>query len=318
MVVTALAGLLLGLGGVTAGTSLVQASERGGLFDFFDELFHGPSRTVEVAPVRMAPRRPPVRYSALPDARRVTAVHAVRRSWPGPVGLAARHRTRRPERAAVASAALTTAVLGSRTVCVRTCDGYLFPVGTLASAADLPVHAAACAAACPNAPTRLFTLGASQTEMDRAIDLDGRPYRSLAVANLFRTKRVEQCACQPDGIAATPLPLERDLTLRSGDVVATQASARVVTVARAGGFTTADFRHAKGLSRRARREIDAKIDVVRREADARAFDKAIRTADRGNRVRLAGIGGFEPVAAPIETEASFATVRVVVASPFVY
>ena len=35
MAVTALAGVLLGLGGVTAGTSLVQASERGGLFHFF-------------------------------------------------------------------------------------------------------------------------------------------------------------------------------------------------------------------------------------------------------------------------------------------
>ena len=42
MVVTALAGLLLGLGGVTAGTTIVKASERGGLFDFLETIFRGP------------------------------------------------------------------------------------------------------------------------------------------------------------------------------------------------------------------------------------------------------------------------------------
>ncbi len=316
MVVTALAGVLLGLGGVTAGTSLVQASERGGLFDFFEDLFHGPGRRVQAEPLRVAPRRPPVRYSALPDAGRVTAVHAPRRTWPAPV---VRARTRRlPASTALAATAVTRGALGARTVCVRTCDGYLFPVGTLASPADLPVHAAACAAACPGAPTRLFTLGASQTEMDRAIDLDGRPYRGLPVANLYRTRRVERCACQPEGYAATLLPFDRDLTLRAGDVLATPSSAQVVTVARGGAVVAVDFRDAKGLSRRARRAIDAKIDVVRREADAQTFQRAMRMAERGNRVRVAGIGGFEPVAAPIETEASFAQVRVVVPSPFVY
>ncbi|NEU11515.1 DUF2865 domain-containing protein [Methylobacterium sp. BTF04] len=320
MIATALAGLVLGLGGVTAGTSLVHASERGGLFDFFDELFHGPSRKVEAPVVRLhAPNRARVRYSSLPDARRVTATRFARQT-PRPVAAlpAPRRRASRASRSAVAAAALTASALGARTVCVRACDGYLFPLGRLGSRADLPVHEAACAAACPNAPTRLFTLGASETDLDRAVGLDGQPYRNLGVANLYRTKRVDQCSCQPEGTVAAPLPLERDLTLRAGDVVATATSARVVTPTRTGGFTVVDFRQARGLTRRARREIDAKIDVVRREADARAFRKAMRAADRGPRIRVAGAGGFEALAAPIEVEPSFATVRVVVASPFVY
>ena len=61
MAVTALAGLLLGLGGVTAGTSLVQASERGGLFDFFESIFRGPQPEPVAMPAR---RRPAVRARA--------------------------------------------------------------------------------------------------------------------------------------------------------------------------------------------------------------------------------------------------------------
>lgn len=316
MIVTALAGLLLGLGGVTAGTSLVQASERGGLFDFFDELFHGPSRRVAEPEVRIQPRHGTrIRYSSLPDARRVTASPSLRQTA-RPAALPVHRRARRS--AAVVSAALTASALGARTVCVRACDGYLFPLGRLASSADLPVHEAACAAACPNAATRVYTLGASETDLDRAVGLDGQPYRNLTVANLYRTKRVDQCSCQPDGVAATPLPIDRDLTLRAGDVVATVSSARVVTPRRTGGFTVVDFREARSLSRRARREIDAKIDVVRREADAHVFRKALRTADRRGRFQVAGGPSFESLAPPIEVEPAFATVRVVVASPFVY
>ena len=112
------------------------------------------------------------------------------------------------------------------------------------------------------------------------------------------------------------------MTARAGDVVATEASAAVVTPLRAGGFTVVDFREARGLSRRARRDIDAKVDVVRREADARAFRQGVRSADRAPRVRVAAAAGFEPVPPPIEVEPRFvparAPTRVVMASPFVY
>ena len=332
MAATALAGLLLGLGGVTAGTSLVQASERGGLFDFFESIFRGP----QPEPVAMPARRRPAHYASLPNARRVTAtrivrqtprpsppvalVRPVRRAKAKPAGPQVAATRGAPIRVA-AQASLVGVALGSRTVCVRACDGYLFPLGQLAARSDLPVHEAACAAACPNTPTRLFTLGAGESELDRAVGLDGQPYRSLAVANLYRNKRVAQCSCQPEGTVAAPLPIAQDLTVRAGDVVTTANSAGVVMPVRAGGFTVVDFREARGLSRRSRREIDAKVDVIRREADARAFRKAMRSADRANRVRVAGVG-FQPVPPPIEVEPAFQPVRagtrVVVASPFVY
>ncbi|GJD94582.1 DUF2865 domain-containing protein [Methylobacterium iners] len=317
MIATALAGLALGLGGVTAGTSLVQASERGGLLGFFEELFRGPP---PAAPQPRIQAQQPRRYASLPDARRIAAPRTASYTPRPRVELAseARPRLRRPSRAssAPASAALATTALGARTVCVRACDGYLFPLGQLRSRKDLPVHEAACAAACPNTPTALFTLAGNQSDLDRAVGLDGKPYRSLPSANLFRTTRVAHCGCQPEGGVLPPLPLARDLTLRTGDVVTTAESARVVTRMRSGGFTIVDFREAKGLSRRTHQEIDRKIDVIRREAEARSFRQALRAADRGPRTRVAQIGGFETLAPPIEVEPSFATVRVVVPSPF--
>lgn len=322
MVGMALAGLVLGLGGVTAGSSFVQASERGGLIGFLEEIFRGPAPQVR-EPVAV-PVRARTRYSSLPDDRRIAAARTIRQT-PRPVANLSEGRRGKPraERRAAPSVASTASAPGARTVCVRACDGYLFPLGHLAAKADLPVHAAACTAACPNAPTRVFTLAAGEPDLDRAVGLDGQPYRSLAVANLYRAKRVDHCSCQPDGVAATPLPIEQDLTARPGDVVATVSSARIVTPARTGGLTTVDFRDARGLSRRARRDIDGKVDVVRREADARALGKALRQADRGARVQLAQAevgsyraGGFGAVERGGESDTGFAVVRVVVPSPF--
>ncbi|MBX9932886.1 MAG: DUF2865 domain-containing protein [Methylobacterium sp.] len=308
MLGTAGAGLILGLGGMTVATGFVQASERGGIGAFFEELFGAPPPPPVARPL---PRT--TRYSSLPDPRRVTAAAASR--WT-PRPQAAEQPVRVRSRKQRASAQITASALGARTVCVRACDGYIFPVGNLASKRDLPVHQAACAAACPNTPTALYTLARGETEFDRAVSLSGQPYAKLASANLFRTKRVEHCSCQPEGVAAAPLPLDRDLTLRAGDVVATNATARVVVPARKDGFQMVDFRHVKGLSRRARRDIDAKVDVIRREADAKAFRRNLRTAERAQRVHLAQIGGFQPLATPIEVEPSFSVVRVVVPSPF--
>ena len=73
MVATALAGLLLGLGGVTAGTTMVKASEQGGLFDFLETLFREPAPAPAASPaarrrgaLRVPSRRPAGERRAAP------------------------------------------------------------------------------------------------------------------------------------------------------------------------------------------------------------------------------------------------------------
>ena len=305
MIGTAAAGLILGLGSVTIGSSLVQASERGGLLDFFQELF---------APARPPPAPPahrPGRYANLPDGRRLgysrPVYHTPRPVADLPLGRSRRKRARaeRVTRVAVASA-------GRRTVCVRMCDGYLFPLGNLGARADMPVHEAACAAACPGAPTNVYTLGARETELDRAISPQGLPYRASALANIYRQRRVENCSCQA-APGTPPLPLAGDLTLRKGDVVATRDSADVVTRNRSGSVALVDFRQA-AITRGQSRRIEAKVGAIRRDAEAHAFRRTLRTAERASLVQVASVGdGFRiPARAAINQN----PIRMVTPSPF--
>lgn len=336
---TALAGVVLGFGGVTAGTTFVHASERAGLLGLFDTLFGAPQRPQPVA----EPRRAPKRYSSLPDARRVSATRT-RHFTPRPVAALPDLRGRacgpmRPASAGVAAgvaASVAPAVAAGvapvaygtpQTVCVRTCDGYLFPLGRLASRNDLPVHAAACAAACPNAQTALFTLPAGRSELEQAVSLKGQPYLAAAWANVYRQKRVQNCSCQPPGVAAMPLAIGSDPTVRVGDVVATEAGANVVTTLVRGQVGVGDYRYARNLSRSARADIDRRVGAIRRDTAEAAFRRSLRVADakadtKTVRVRLAEAGtarirsieaapGFTAIEPTPDAERSLTPVRVV-------
>ncbi|GEP05893.1 DUF2865 domain-containing protein [Methylobacterium oxalidis] len=305
---TALAGLILGVGAVVISASLARATERNGLLGFLDDLF----RPAAPAPVAVPPR--PRRYAALPEPRALPERRLVQ---------APRHRLTdlrgtSPERRASIrrDRAAAQAPAGTRTVCVRACDGYLFPLGNLASRRDLPVHESACAAACPSAATSLYTLAPGETDLDRAVSLKGQPYLGAAFANVYRRRRVADCSCQPAGGAA-PFPIAQDGTLRRGDVVALRSTVGVVSQARSGSLELVDFRHARNLSAARTRTIEDRVGVLRREAEARAFRRAMRAADRAGIVRVAAAGGgFAPVLPAETARGGFGPVRVVVPAPY--
>jgi hypothetical protein len=84
-----------------------------------------------------------------------------------------------------------------RTVCVRLCDGYYFPINFAVTRDRLQRDSNVCASRC-GAQGRLFVHrnpGGSVEDME---DLSGRPYRALRTAFLYRTEYVANCKCQPD------------------------------------------------------------------------------------------------------------------------
>ena len=83
-----------------------------------------------------------------------------------------------------------------RTVCVRLCDGYSFPINFSTSADDLDRDAAQCERSC-SSPARLFTQRNLGEEFSELVDLKGQPYSRLKTANLFRTSYDESCKCKP-------------------------------------------------------------------------------------------------------------------------
>jgi hypothetical protein len=91
--------------------------------------------------------------------------------------------------------------IGGRAVCVRTCDGYFFPVqvrpGTPAEDGD-----SICQSLCPSVETRLFTL--RSREIEDAVSLRGEPYSDLPNAFLYRKRFNPACACRADGTGNGP------------------------------------------------------------------------------------------------------------------
>ncbi len=109
-----------------------------------------------------------------------------------------------PERPASVAAPKGPAVAGSyRTICVRTCDGFYFPVSWSVKAEDVERDAGACARLCPGSPTELFSYR-SDEEVDAARGSTGRLYKDLPTAYAFRAKQDPACACATGGVAVAP------------------------------------------------------------------------------------------------------------------
>ena len=83
-----------------------------------------------------------------------------------------------------------------RTVCVRLCDGYYFPVSFAVGADRLERDRKMCERRC-GAQGRLFVHRNPGGSTDDLQDLAGRPYRQLRTAFLYRTEYVPSCTCQP-------------------------------------------------------------------------------------------------------------------------
>ncbi len=92
-----------------------------------------------------------------------------------------------------------------RTLCVRTCDGFFFPVTFNASRARMKTDAHVCRALCPAAETRLYYHDASGQEAEDAVAADdGTPITKLPNAFVYRTKVVSNCTCGAPDLKAIP------------------------------------------------------------------------------------------------------------------
>lgn len=266
----ALLAAICGLGLAAAGVTLVRAADDTGLFEVIRSDYlrrmaqsYRLPRSDGYGPYRDAYAEP-----AAAPRRTATARRTVRRS------------------ARVGFAEANARISARLTLCVRTCDGYAFPVGTLARQADVKAHEAACAAACPGAETALYTLmpGQSRDDPTKAVSVrDGGPYTRLATASLFRTKRIASCSCTGPGNVARRLPIALDPTLRTGDVVVDpKGDAKVY--AGTGRLphpprAFADVRGSRVLGRTASAEIDRLMGISQREAALRAYQRGLRTRE---------------------------------------
>jgi hypothetical protein len=128
-----------------------------------------------------------------------------------------------------------------RSVCVRLCDGYFFPVAPLTGATDLASHQSACTSACPDAPTALYVQPNGSDRIEDAVSTSGAPYTALPVALRSRTTFDNTCVCHRSPKPGYGVALLRDFTLRKGDAVMTPRGFMVFQGQKHPPFARKDF-----------------------------------------------------------------------------
>jgi Protein of unknown function (DUF2865) len=89
-----------------------------------------------------------------------------------------------------------------RTLCVRLCDGFYFPVSFATSEGGLARDAEQCRASC-GVEARLFYHPNPGGSVETMLDLTGRAYSALPMAFKYRKTLVAGCLCRPQPLSAT-------------------------------------------------------------------------------------------------------------------
>lgn len=114
-----------------------------------------------------------------------------------------------------------------RTLCVRTCDGYYFPISYATVPARFGEDERTCQRLCPAAEVHLYTHRNPGEEVDQAVSLAGLPYTQLPAAFKYRTEYNASCSCRAAGQSwAEALGVGQDQTVQQGDIVVTDERAK--------------------------------------------------------------------------------------------
>ena len=114
-----------------------------------------------------------------------------------------------------------------RTVCVRTCDGFFFPISYATTQAKFAEDEQACKRLCPATATELYYHRNPGEDMEQAVSTLGAPYMSLPAAFKYRQAVDPACSCRGPGQTwSEALTGRQDATLQPGDIVVTEEQAR--------------------------------------------------------------------------------------------
>ncbi|MBS0532081.1 MAG: DUF2865 domain-containing protein [Proteobacteria bacterium] len=86
-----------------------------------------------------------------------------------------------------------------KTVCVRSCDGYYFPISFATVPSRFPDDEKTCKNLCPAADATLYTYRNPGEDMNQAVSINGQPYSSSPNAFHYRQEFNPSCTCKPAG-----------------------------------------------------------------------------------------------------------------------
>jgi hypothetical protein len=114
-----------------------------------------------------------------------------------------------------------------RTICVRTCDGFYFPVSYSTTPANFAQDEQVCQRMCPASETVLFSHRNPGEDVSQAVSATGRLYSELPNAFAYRKAFNSSCSCKAPGQTwADALRHLDDQTIERGDIVVTEEQAK--------------------------------------------------------------------------------------------
>lgn len=115
-----------------------------------------------------------------------------------------------------------------RTVCVRSCDGYYFPISFATVQSRFADDERTCKNQCPAADANLYTYRNPGEDMNQAVSISGQPYTSLPNAFHYRKAFDPNCTCKANGETWSQAlkHLDDKASLQQGDIIVTEDRAK--------------------------------------------------------------------------------------------
>jgi hypothetical protein len=114
-----------------------------------------------------------------------------------------------------------------QTLCVRTCDGYYFPISYATVPGRFGEDERTCKRLCPATEVSLYTHRNPGEDMQQAVSISGAPYTQLPTAFKYRHEYDAKCSCRAPGQSwAEALGVDKDQTVQQGDIIVTEERAK--------------------------------------------------------------------------------------------
>jgi uncharacterized protein DUF2865 len=114
-----------------------------------------------------------------------------------------------------------------RTICVRTCDGFYYPISYSTTQSHFAEDEKVCRQSCPAAEVMLFAHKNPGEDVNQAVSISGQPYTSLPNAFRYRQSLDSSCSCRHPGESwSQALKNLDDNTVEQGDIVVNEQRAR--------------------------------------------------------------------------------------------
>ncbi len=159
-----------------------------------------------------------------------------------------------------------------KTICVRTCDGYYFPISFSTSSSRFSEDAQTCQRMCPAAEVSLYAYHNPGEEVSQAVSVNGgQSYSALPTAFSYRKALTPSCSCRRPGESwaeALKAVGGNDNTVAPGDVVVTEQNAKRLSQPRAGADSKAPHRDPRTGKETSKETVEQPSTSEQRMVDA--------------------------------------------------